>query len=88
MTDQAYKYGPKYNSLLPLQIHQKGVQVLFAVTFTMSLSMFELIIFEIVGIMDLSSRLFHWKLNLYFALILLIVVLPMYMSYTLLNSLR
>ena len=70
------------------QIHQRGVQVLFAVTFTMSLSMFELIIFEILGVMDLSSRLFHWKLNLYFALVLLIVVLPMYMSYIVLNSLR
>lgn len=62
--------------------------MLFAVTFTMSLSMFELIIFEILGVMDLSSRLFHWKLNLYFALVLLIVVLPMYMSYIVLNSLR
>ncbi|KAL5268091.1 hypothetical protein ACHWQZ_G002071 [Mnemiopsis leidyi] len=70
------------------EIHQRGVQVLFAVTFTMSLSMFELIIFEILGVMDLSSRLFHWKLNLYFALVLLIVVLPMYMSYIVLNSLR
>eukprot|EP00116_Pleurobrachia_bachei_P001778 sb/3462040/ len=82
-----YKPTIKCNFTPPHQIHQKGVQVLFAVTFTMSLSMFELIIFEIVGVMDLSSRLFHWKLNLYFALILLIVVLPMYMSYTLLNSL-
>ena len=88
------KYSNKYNLYLNImpcvspQIHQRGVQVLFAVTFTMSLSMFELIIFEILGVMDLSSRLFHWKLNLYFALVLLIVVLPMYMSYIVLNSLR
>ena len=70
------------------EIHQRGVQVLFAITFTISCSMFELIIFEILGFMDLSSRLFHWKLNLYLALFLLIVILPMYMSYILLNNLR
>jgi len=70
------------------EIHQRGVQVLFASTFTLSCSMFELIIFEIVGLMGLSSRLFHWKLNLYCALVLVIVVLPMYMTYIVLHNLR
>ena len=89
MNHDIFIYAALYGYTLKLfQIHQRGVQVLFAVTFTMSLSMFELIIFEILGVMDLSSRLFHWKLNLYFALVLLIVVLPMYMSYIVLNSLR
>uniref|UniRef100_A0A1X7U8D0 Abscisic acid G-protein coupled receptor-like domain-containing protein n=1 Tax=Amphimedon queenslandica TaxID=400682 RepID=A0A1X7U8D0_AMPQE len=42
--------------------------------------MFELIIFEILGIMDSNSRYFHWQLNLYLILVTLIVVIPLYIS--------
>lgn len=38
--------------LFPLQIHNMMVQLLFSVTFALSCTMFELIIFEIVGILD------------------------------------
>ncbi|XP_019855738.1 PREDICTED: Golgi pH regulator-like isoform X1 [Amphimedon queenslandica] len=56
------------------------VQVLFSVTFALSCTMFELIIFEILGIMDSNSRYFHWQLNLYLILVTLIVVIPLYIS--------
>lgn len=94
------------------------VQVLFSVTFALSCTMFELIIFEILGIMAakydtfnllvlsifehpniflllstflclsfyqfffllFSSRYFHWQLNLYLILVILIVVIPLYIS--------
>jgi hypothetical protein len=57
------------------------VQVLFSVTFALSCTMFELIIFEILGIMDPSSRYFHWQLDLCLILIMLIVVIPLYIAY-------
>lgn len=37
-----------------LQIRNMVVQVLFSITFALSCTMFELIIFEIIGIMDLG----------------------------------
>ena len=46
------KIGQNTN-LCMLQIRNSVVQTLFSVTFALSCTMFELIIFEIVGIMDL-----------------------------------
>jgi hypothetical protein len=70
------------------EVHQVVVQLAFSVTFAMSCTMFELIIFEIVGLLDLSSRYFHWKLGLYMTLSTLIVLLPLYISYLLVGSSR
>ena len=39
-----------------LQIHNMVVQILFSVTFALSCTMFELIIFEIVGFLDTRYR--------------------------------
>ncbi|XP_062517498.1 Golgi pH regulator-like [Corticium candelabrum] len=70
------------------EVHNVLVQLAFSVTFSLSCSMFELIIFEIVGVLDLSSRFFHWKLGLYLTLFTLIVLLPLYISYLLVGSSR
>jgi hypothetical protein len=43
--------------------------------------MFELIIFEIIGFMDAWNRYFFWQLNLYAILVMLIVILPIYVSF-------
>lgn len=41
------------STLLPVpQVHHTLVHILFSVTFSLSLTMFELIIFEIAGILD------------------------------------
>ncbi|GFO01622.1 G protein-coupled receptor 89b [Plakobranchus ocellatus] len=48
--------------------------------------MFELIIFEIINVMDSSSRFFHWKLGLYAILFVLIAVLPFYIAYYLVQN--
>ncbi|KAG7256346.1 hypothetical protein CRUP_026624 [Coryphaenoides rupestris] len=61
------------------QVRQYVVQVVFSITFAFSCTMFELIIFEILG--ALSSRYFHWKLNLYVILLVLIFVVPFYIGY-------
>ncbi|KAJ1928406.1 hypothetical protein IWQ60_002071 [Tieghemiomyces parasiticus] len=62
-----------------------GAQVLFSLTLTFSLTLFELIIFEIADILDRGSRWFYWKVSLYAILLLVIVVLPFYQFYLLLS---
>jgi hypothetical protein len=52
------------------------VQLLFSITFTGSLSMFELIMFEIGDLLDAETRRLHWKLDLQLMLTLVIFVLP------------
>lgn len=68
------------------EVRHKGVQFLFSLTFTMSCSMFELIIFEIMGLLSLEARWYNWKFDLYMMLFLLICVLPIYMIYMLVED--
>ncbi|KAH9368964.1 hypothetical protein HPB48_016000 [Haemaphysalis longicornis] len=50
--------------------------------------MFELIIFEILGFLDSSSRYLHWKIGLYAILFMLIVLLPFYIGYLIISNTR
>uniref|UniRef100_F1L1L3 Golgi pH regulator n=1 Tax=Ascaris suum TaxID=6253 RepID=F1L1L3_ASCSU len=68
------------------EVHQRMVQILFSITFALSCTMFELIIFEILGVLEPTSRFLHWKLGLYLILFVLIVALPIYVSYSVLTS--
>uniref|UniRef100_A0AAF5RXV6 Golgi pH regulator n=1 Tax=Wuchereria bancrofti TaxID=6293 RepID=A0AAF5RXV6_WUCBA len=68
------------------EVHKRLVQILFSITFALSCTMFELIIFEIIGFLEPSSRFLHWKLGLYSILFVLIVVLPIYFSFSLFRS--
>uniref|UniRef100_A0A0K8R5W7 Putative golgi ph regulator n=1 Tax=Ixodes ricinus TaxID=34613 RepID=A0A0K8R5W7_IXORI len=52
------------NCLKDYEVRQYVVQVIFSVTLAFSCTMFELIIFEILGVLNSSSRYFHWKMNL------------------------
>jgi hypothetical protein len=61
------------------EVRERRAQTLFALTFTLSCSMFELIIFEIVGVLAPDSRWWNWKFDLYALLFLLIFVLPINM---------
>ena len=70
------------------EVRHNAVQLVFSLTFALSCTMFELIIFEILGILDLSSRYFHWKLGLYAMLFTVIFLLPFYISYFLVRNLR
>ncbi|KAG8450117.1 hypothetical protein GDO86_002661 [Hymenochirus boettgeri] len=63
------------------EVRQYIVQVVFSVTFALSCTMFELIIFEILGLLNSSSRYFHWKLNLCVILLVLVFVVPFYIGY-------
>ena len=70
------------------EVHHMVVQLVFSLTFSLSCTMFELVIFEIMGVLEKSSRFFHWKLGLYSMLFTLIFLLPFYISYFLVKTLR
>uniref|UniRef100_A0A183CU38 GPHR_N domain-containing protein n=1 Tax=Globodera pallida TaxID=36090 RepID=A0A183CU38_GLOPA len=69
-------------------VHQRAVQVFFSVTFALSCTMFELIIFEILGVLANSSRLLTWRVSLYAMLVLLICLIPLYFFYSLTRVIR
>ncbi|XP_058249291.1 Golgi pH regulator isoform X2 [Hemibagrus wyckioides] len=70
------------------EVRQYVVQVVFSITFAFSCTMFELIIFEILGALSSTSRYFHWKLNLYVILLVLIFVVPFYIGYFVVSNIR
>uniref|UniRef100_A0A8C1JYV0 G protein-coupled receptor 89B n=1 Tax=Cyprinus carpio TaxID=7962 RepID=A0A8C1JYV0_CYPCA len=70
------------------EVRQYVVQVVFSITFAFSCTMFELIIFEILGVLSSTSRYFHWKLNLYVILLVLIFVVPFYIGYFVVSNIR
>ncbi|XP_064595611.1 Golgi pH regulator-like [Liolophura sinensis] len=70
------------------EVHQPVVLLVFSVTFSLCCAMFELIIFEILGILDTSSRYFHWNLFLFSILVFLIAVLPFYIAYYVVSNVR
>ncbi|XP_046400358.1 Golgi pH regulator [Ischnura elegans] len=70
------------------EVHHNVVQLIFSCTFSLSCTMFELIIFEILGVLNSSSRYFHWNVGLYSMLFLVIVLIPFYIGYFIVNNLR
>lgn len=60
---------------------------MFCATLSISCSMFELIIFEIIGFMASSSRYFHWYMSIYLMLFMLLVTIPFAISYFLIQNL-
>ncbi|XP_075214520.1 Golgi pH regulator isoform X2 [Lycorma delicatula] len=68
------------------EVHHRLVQLIFSVTFSLSCTMFELIIFEIIGLLDSSSRYLHWNVGLYLILFMVIVVIPFYIGYFILSN--
>lgn len=63
------------------EVHHRLVQLIFSINFALSCTMFELIIFEILNILDSSSRYFHWNIVLYCMLFMVIVLIPFYIGY-------
>merc|ERR1711976_825773 len=62
------------------ECHNSKIKIIFAITFTLSCTMFQLIIFEIAGVLDLPSRLLAWKIAFHAMLFLIILVIPAYVS--------
>lgn len=50
--------------------------------------MFELIIFEIIGFLELSSRYFHWRLGLTLLLFMVIALIPFYIAISCISNIQ
>uniref|UniRef100_A0A2K6GQF9 Abscisic acid G-protein coupled receptor-like domain-containing protein n=1 Tax=Propithecus coquereli TaxID=379532 RepID=A0A2K6GQF9_PROCO len=74
--------------MITSQVRQYVVQVIFSVTFGFSCTMFELIIFEILGVLNSSSRYFHWKMNLCVILLILVFMVPFYIGYFVVSNIQ
>lgn len=70
------------------EVHHTIIQLIFSITFALSCTMFELIIFEIIGYLDVSSRYFHWNLGLYLLLFMVIVLIPFCIAYYCISNIR
>nr|KAF7415808.1 hypothetical protein H0235_012400 [Vespula pensylvanica] len=70
------------------EVHHRLVQLIFSITFSLSCTMFELIIFEIIRVLDSSSRYFHWNVGLYMLLFMVIVLIPFYIAYFIISNIR
>ncbi|CAG9763111.1 unnamed protein product [Ceutorhynchus assimilis] len=70
------------------EVRHVMVQLIFSITLTLSCTMFELIIFEILGFLEASSRYFYWCLMLYLLLFVVIVLNPFYIAYYCISNIR
>ncbi|XP_030759884.1 Golgi pH regulator [Sitophilus oryzae] len=70
------------------EVRHVMVQLIFSITLTLSCTMFELIIFEILDFLDSSSRYFYWYLMLYLLLFVVIVLNPFYIGYYCISNIR
>nr|CAG4647933.1 EOG090X06XN [Moina brachiata]SVE93035.1 EOG090X06XN [Moina brachiata] len=68
------------------EVHHHTVQLIFSVTFALSCIMFELIIFEILGVLDAGYRFVCWNIALITMLIFVIIVIPFYIGYFIVSN--
>lgn len=68
------------------EVQHTRVQCLFSLTLSLSLSMFQLIIFEILGVLDPDRRYFYWKFTIFIMLLMLIFILPLCISYFIISN--
>ena len=70
------------------EIKHISIQLIFSFTFALSLTLFELIIFEIAGVLESSSRFFHWRLVLVAILVMVVAVIPYHIAHSLISNIR
>ena len=68
------------------EIKVAWIQALFSLTFMLSSTLFELIVFEVMDVFDRDSRSVMWTVNLYLILSMLIFVLPLANFYLMASS--
>lgn len=68
------------------EVQHTLVQALFIITLSFSCSMFELIIFEILGVLNPDRRYLYWKFTIFIMLLMLIVILPIFISYFIMSN--
>jgi len=70
------------------EVHHLLVQLIFSTTFALSCTLFELIIFEIIGVLESDSRYVHWNITLWFILSMTIALIPFYIGYYVITNLK
>ena len=70
------------------ELHHRVVQLIFCINFSLSCTMFELIIFEIVDFLDIGSRYFWWYFAIYSMLFMVVILTPFYIIFFVLSSTR
>lgn len=70
------------------EIKHISIQLIFSITFALSLTLFELIIFEIAGVLESSSRFLYWRLVLIAILIMVVAVIPYHIAHSLISTIR
>lgn len=65
------------------EVQNLTVQILFSITFSLSCTLFELIIFEILDFLNSYTKQIFWSISLLCITLILIVILPMYFAYLL-----
>ena len=70
------------------ELHHRSVQFIFCINFSLSCTMFELIIFEIVDFLDIGSRYFWWYFAIYSMLFMVVILTPFYIIFFVLSSTR
>ncbi|CAO1427191.1 unnamed protein product [Diamesa hyperborea] len=70
------------------EVRDIKVQLIFSITFALSLTLFELIIFEIAGLLESSSRYFHWRFVLTLILVMVIAVIPYKIALSCISNIR
>lgn len=69
------------------EVQHKLIQLMFSTILSLSCTMFELIIFEILGVLSTDSRKLSWTITIYSMLFMLIFIIPFYIGYfTISNS--
>lgn len=59
-----------------------GAQLLFSLSFMFSFSIFEMVLFELMGVMHVASRQWVWRVDLIAMTYLIVLVLPLTLFYT------
>lgn len=70
------------------EIKHISIQLIFSITFSLSLTLFELIIFEIAGVLESSSRFFHWRVALVSILVMVVAIIPYHIAHSLITNIR
>ncbi|KNC80081.1 hypothetical protein SARC_07551 [Sphaeroforma arctica JP610] len=70
------------------EVRNGAVQLTFCGVFSLSCTMFELIIFEIADITDRSSRYMVWRFTIVAMLTMLVAIIPIYTFLLLLHNMR
>ena len=70
------------------ELHHRVIQLIFCINFSLSCTMFELVIFEIVDFLDINSRYFWWYVAIYSMLFMVVVLTPFYIIFFVLSSSR